>query len=254
MENKGKFAFEWFLAPHDNLLAASDDTPKTPAESQPQQQPKTERPKPGKAKPGTKPPEKAPGATFGPFKVCPVRGQLEPGGKCTVQTEYSALGDAIHTLRLALLVSRSGMRPRRVCSSSLLFTLLFEKGAAGGVLQVNGVKVETAEGICVSSTGSLPTLLMMESSSLSPMEAEAVCRSVRPAALYFLQGQSSVPCISLEVRNPACGGKRPHSWELSVHFLELRFLRRSRSLPVCLKNKCLCPAWRTRSPCGRSAA
>lgn len=66
---------------------------------------KGEKPKQGKPKLQGKSPEKCPGATFGPFRIVPVRGQLDPGSKVAIQVEYNAQGDASHALNLALLVS-----------------------------------------------------------------------------------------------------------------------------------------------------
>ena len=65
---------------------------------------KGEKQKLGKARLQGKSPEKSLGATFGPFKIVPVRGQLDPGTKTSVQVGYGAQGDASHSISLALLV------------------------------------------------------------------------------------------------------------------------------------------------------
>lgn len=76
---------------------------------------KGEKQKVGKAKIQGKSPERPLGATFGPFKIVPVRGQLDPGTKASIQVEYSAQGDASHSISLALLVRLVRLFPFEFC-------------------------------------------------------------------------------------------------------------------------------------------
>lgn len=100
VENKGPFAFEWYLVNQENMFSPLDDLSKLPETPS-----KGEKPKPGKPKLQAKSVEKLLGATHGPFRIFPVRGQLESKSKMQVQVDYNAQGDAPHALNLALLVS-----------------------------------------------------------------------------------------------------------------------------------------------------
>ncbi|KAL8270019.1 hypothetical protein Esti_006052 [Eimeria stiedai] len=157
LENKGRFTFDWYLVSTECMFAPVEETPRQPDTTQ-----NKERPRQGKSKLQGKPSEKIAGAAFGPFKVIPVRGQLDPGSKVTIQAEYSAQGDSFHALNLALLV--------------------------------NGVKVYHGHEVCVSSVGPIAAFF---GDSSAPSEVDSR-HSIRPAATYFLQGQSSIPYISFE--------------------------------------------------------
>ncbi|KAL8431118.1 hypothetical protein Efla_004639 [Eimeria flavescens] len=155
--NKGKFCFEWYLVNAECMFSPVEEALRPPDSTQ-----KMDKPRHGKPKPQPKSSDKPSSAAFGPFKIFPVRGQLEPGGTVTIQAEYNAQGDASHALSLALLV--------------------------------NGVKVGQGEDFCVSSVGAVAAF-SAEPAGTAHLDAQEM---PRPAATYFLQGQSSVPCISLE--------------------------------------------------------
>ncbi|CDJ53112.1 hypothetical protein, conserved [Eimeria brunetti] len=157
LENKGRFPFDWYLVNQECMFTPPEEPVRGAETLQ-----KAEKQRPGKAKLQGKSPEKSIGATFGPFKIVPVRGQLDPGTKASVQVEYGAQGDASHSISLALLV--------------------------------NGVRMGHADEVFVSSIGPIAAFFADPS---APIDFETY-GPIKPAATYFIQGQSSVPCISLE--------------------------------------------------------
>ncbi|PFH36000.1 hypothetical protein BESB_056510 [Besnoitia besnoiti] len=115
-------------------------------------------------------------AQFGPFRISPVKGHLEPGAKVAVEAQYSAQGDANHSLKLALLAQ--------------------------------GVKVERGDETVISSLGSLggyqgESPEAPSGDSRGEKGAEKAGRDGAgsghgvpvPAAEYVLQAQSCVPAI-----------------------------------------------------------
>ncbi|CDI85439.1 Hydrocephalus-inducing protein like protein, related [Eimeria praecox] len=194
LENKGRFSFDWYLVNQECMFTA----PEEPARGAETVQ-KGEKQKTGKAKLQGKSPEKSLGATFGPFKVVPVRGQLDPGTKASVQVEYCAQGDASHSISLALLV--------------------------------NGVRMGHGDEISVSSVGPIPAFF---ADPTAPIDFETH-GPIKPAATYFIQGQSSVPCISLEPE------KLFHEQALAISMDEAYAMWQKRSGTIFVQEEnCLC--------------
>ncbi|KYF44521.1 hypothetical protein TGARI_206550B, partial [Toxoplasma gondii ARI] len=195
--NDGRFPFEWLLQDADQLSRLCSATVENAGKALTEAEspvpalgpsPKETRARagdrsgaaaggaskagaPGKSSksPGTR--QMSSFAQWGPFRLSPVKGQLEPGGKVTVDVQYSAQGDANHSLKLALLVQ--------------------------------GVKVERGEEVVISNVGCLGALTAEGGEGTGDAKGEKALREVLsgcsgpliPAAEYIIQAQSCVPAI-----------------------------------------------------------
>ncbi|CBZ51361.1 conserved hypothetical protein [Neospora caninum Liverpool] len=216
IRNDGRFPFDWLLHDSDQLSSLSSPSPEsaakalTDAESPtaPVSSKETRANKAGErgerggasagggAKPGTAGKAKSAQGNrgqinafgqFGAFRIAPVKGQLDPGSKVTVEAQYNAQGDANHSLKLALLPhdGASGSGRSRTC------------------VQVQGAKVERGDEIVISSLGSLGSVGVDGSEAAAvdaknekgSRETASPSGTPIPAAEYIVQAQSCVPAI-----------------------------------------------------------